>query len=74
MRFEVDRARALMLQGAPLGRALSGRIGLEIRTIIHGGLRILEKIEAVNYDVFNHRPQLQTLDWPLIGWRALFEP
>ena len=74
MHFEVDRARALMLQGAPLGRALPGRIGLEIRTIIHGGLRILEKIEAVNYDVFNHRPKLQTLDWPLIGWRALFKP
>lgn len=74
MHFEVDRARALMLEGAPLGRALPGRIGLEIRTIIHGGLRILEKIEAVNYDVFNHRPQLQALDWPLIGWRALFEP
>jgi len=72
MRFEVDHARALMLQGAPLGHALPGRIGLEIRTIIHGGLRILEKIEAVNYDVFNHRPQLQALDWLLIGWRALF--
>lgn len=71
MRFQVDRARALMRQGAPLGDALPGRIGLEIRTIIAGGLRILEKIEAVNYDVFNHRPQLQALDWPLIGWRAL---
>lgn len=71
MRFQVDRARALMRQGAPLGDALPGRIGLEIRTIIAGGLRVLEKIEAVNYDVFNHRPQLQALDWPLIGWRAL---
>jgi squalene synthase HpnC len=71
MRFQVDRARALMRQGAPLGDALPGRIGLEIRTIIAGGLRILEKIEAVNYDVFNHRPQLQALDWPLVGWRAL---
>lgn len=74
MRFEVDRARSLMQEGAPLGRTLPGRIGLEIRTIIAGGLRILEKIEAVNYDVFNHRPQLQALDWPLIGWRALFQP
>jgi squalene synthase HpnC len=71
MRFQVDRARALMRKGAPLGDALPGRIGLEIRTIIAGGLRILEKIEAVNYDVFNHRPQLQALDWPLVGWRAL---
>jgi squalene synthase HpnC len=73
MRFQVVRTRALMLQGAPLGHALPGRIGLEIRTIIAGGLRILEKIAAVNYDVFNHRPQLQALDWPLIGWRALFQ-
>jgi squalene synthase HpnC len=71
LQFQVQRARALMLAGAPLGRSLPGRIGLEIRAIIAGGLRILEKIEAVNYDVFNHRPQLNALDWPLIGWRAL---
>ena len=31
MRFQVERARALMQSGAPLGRALPGRIGLEIR-------------------------------------------
>ncbi|MDO8314576.1 MAG: squalene synthase HpnC [Rugosibacter sp.] len=73
MRFQVDHARTLMQQGAPLGRRLPGRIGLEIRTIVASGLRILEKIEAVDYDVFNHRPQLQTLDWPLIGWRAFFQ-
>ncbi|MGB7802165.1 squalene synthase HpnC, partial [Buttiauxella sp.] len=39
MRFQTDRARALMLSGAPLGRALPGRIGLEIRAIVAGGLR-----------------------------------
>lgn len=71
LQFQVQRARALMLEGAPLGHRLPGRIGLEIRTITAGGLRILEKIEAVNYDVFNHRPQLNAFDWPLIGWRAL---
>ena len=71
MRFQVDRARALMQEGAPLGRALPGRIGLEIRTIVAGGLRILEKIEAVGYDVFNHRPTLTALDWPRIMFRAL---
>ncbi len=71
MRFEVDRARALMQSGAPLGRALPGRIGLEIRTIVAGGLRILEKIEAAGYDVFNRRPLLSGLDWPRVLWRAL---
>jgi phytoene synthase len=74
LRFQVDRARALMLAGAPLGWDLPGRIGLEIRAIVAGGLRILDKIEAVDYDVFNRRPQLQPLDWPLILWQALVRP
>jgi squalene synthase HpnC len=72
MKFQVARARALMLEGAPLGRDLSGRIGLEIRTIVAGGLRILEKIEAVGYDVFTRRPVLGGLDWPRILMRAVF--
>jgi phytoene synthase len=71
MRFQVDRARALMLAGAPLGRDLPGRIGLEIRAIVAGGLRILDKIEAVNYDVFRHRPVLGKSDWVRILWRAV---
>lgn len=70
MRFQVDRARALMLAGAPLGGDLSGRIGLEIRSIVAGGLRILEKIEAVDYDVFRHRPVLKKTDWLRILWHA----
>lgn len=71
MGFQVERARALMLEGAPLGRALPGRIGLEIRAIVAGGLRILAKIEAAGYDVFNNRPVLGPFDWPRILWKAL---
>jgi squalene synthase HpnC len=71
MRFEVNRARALMHSGATLGGHLPGRIGLEIRTIVAGGLRILEKIEDVGYDVFRQRPVLQATDWPRLVWRAL---
>ncbi len=69
--FEVRRARAMMLDGAPLARALPGRIGWELRLIVLGGLRILEAIEAVGYDVFNHRPTLARSDWLRLGWRAL---
>lgn len=71
MAFQVDRARALMLSGAPLGGRLPGRMGLEICAIIAGGLRILAKIEAVDYDVFNHRPALTALDWPLLLGQAV---
>ncbi len=71
MQFQVARARAMIESGSPLGRALPGRIGLEIRTIVQGGLRILEKIDRVEGDVYHHRPVLSTIDWPLLLWRAL---
>ena len=70
MRFQVERARALMLEGAPLAFRLPGRIGWELRLVVQGGLRILEKIEAVNYDVFNRRPVLGKVDWVVLLWRA----
>ncbi len=72
MRFQIDRTRALMREGAPLGRALPGRIGMEIRAIVAGGLAILDKIEAVGCDVFNRRPSLAGLDWPRIFFKAAF--
>ena len=71
MRFQVQRARALMISGAPLGRALPGRIGLEIRTIVQGGLRILEKIDKAQGDVYHHRPVLRAYDWPVLIARAM---
>ena len=71
MHFEVERARALMLSGAPLAKRLPGRIGWELRLVVQGGLRILERIEAVQGDVFARRPQLGRSDWIAIGWRGL---
>ena len=68
--FQVERARAMILRGMPLARSLPGRVGLEIRATIQGGLRILEKIERVDYDVFRRRPVLGALDWPLVLLRA----
>lgn len=71
MDFQVQRARAMMHAGAPLAQRLPGRIGWELRLMVLGGLRILERIEAVGYDVFQHRPTLDRTDWPLLAWRAL---
>jgi phytoene synthase len=71
MTFQVGRARALIQSGAPLGSFLPGRIGMEIRTIVQGGLRILEKMDKVEGDVYHHRPVLTAWDWPLILVRAL---
>jgi phytoene/squalene synthetase len=38
--------------------------------VVQGGLRILEAIERVDYDVFRRRPRLKRLDWLVVGWRA----
>jgi len=71
MAFEVGRTRALLQSGAPLATALGGRIGLELRLVVQGGLRILERIDAARGDVFRHRPALSARDWTMMGWRAL---
>jgi len=66
MRFQVNRARDMMKNGAPLGTILTGRIGLEMRLIIAGGNRILQKLRSVNFDMFERRPVLQMHDWIII--------
>jgi squalene synthase HpnC len=66
VRFEAQRARALMHSGAPLGSILRGRIGLEMRMIIAGGLRILGKLEAADCDMFRRRPVLKPWDWVIM--------
>lgn len=71
MQEQVTACRALLHFGQPLGRRLPGRIGLELRLIVQGGLRILEKLEHVEFDVFRHRPTLGAYDWVLMLTRAL---
>lgn len=67
---EVAWARELMLQGAPLARTLPGRVGWELRLVVQGGLRILEKIEQLRFDTLRQRPTLDRFDAPLLLWRA----
>jgi len=55
-RFEADRARQLLSAGAPLGRALGGRIGRSVGLFARGGLAALDVLERARWDVFEHRP------------------
>jgi squalene synthase HpnC len=72
MRFEVERARTMLESGAPLALRLPGRIGWELRLVVQGGLRILEKTDDIGYDVFNARPTLGKSDWLRMVWRAIW--
>jgi squalene synthase HpnC len=69
--FEVARARGLLESGRPLTRTLPWRLGLELSAIISGGLRILERIDAVDGDIFTRRPVLAARDWLAVAWRAV---
>ena len=66
---ELAYARALMEQGAPLVRRLSGRLGWELRLVVQGGLRILDK--AQREDTRRIRPTVHAGDTALMLWRAL---
>lgn len=63
-------ARAMMLRGSDLVDRLPGRAGWELRVVIQGGLRILEKIAALDHATWRVRPQLGRRDLPLLLWRA----
>lgn len=71
MQTQIERTRKILQAGAPLGKKLPGRLGLEMRMIIAGGERILKKIHSVRGDVFNARPILQPHDWLYMFYRAL---
>jgi squalene synthase HpnC len=65
-------ARARMLKGRPLLAHLSGRFKAEIALTMAGGLRILDKLAACEYDVAHRRPSLSwrdTLACMSIVWR-----
>lgn len=71
MHAQIERARKMLQAGAPLGRALSGRLGMELRMIVVGGERILKKLHERNGDVFANRPLLERADWLVMFARAL---
>ena len=72
MREAVDRARDLFLEGLPLARMVDRRLAVDIELFTRGGVRILDKIEAQNYDVLRRRPAISKTDrvWILLGTLA----
>jgi squalene synthase HpnC len=67
---QINYAREKMLFGEPLGRAVGGRFGFQLRLMINGGLRVLELLEQQKNDLFS-RPRLTKGDWLRMVLRAL---
>jgi squalene synthase HpnC len=64
-------ARALMADGAPLVHRIPGRAGWELRLVVQGGLRILDRLQAMRFAALLRRPTVSAADAPLLLWRAL---
>ncbi|HSB99318.1 MAG TPA: hypothetical protein VLE45_05335, partial [Burkholderiaceae bacterium] len=63
-------AAQLMAEGAPLPMRVPGRAGWELRLVVHGGWRILERIAQMDCASIRHRPRLRAVDLPLLLWRS----
>ena len=72
IQLQIQRTSALLLAGAPLGNQLPGRIGLELRLIVQGGTRILQKLHNNAGDVFR-RPRLRKADYFVMFWYAMIK-
>jgi len=73
--FEVERAEAYLRNGLPLVDQVPRVLGSDVWLFIHGGLKILKRIRAIDYDVWTKRPKVSRTDqaWLLAGcvWRKM---
>jgi len=63
-------AATLLAEGAALPPRVPGRAGWELRFVVHGGWRILERIARMDYASIARRPRLSAADAPLLAWRS----
>jgi squalene synthase HpnC len=71
LRFEGERARALLERGLPLRRALGGRPGLAVALYARGGLAALAALERAGWDVFSGRPAPSRWTFARLAFREL---
>ncbi len=69
------RTRALFDAGAPVCNGVTGRLRWELRATWLGGVRILDKLAAADFDVFANRPTLTAADGAsivlgMLTWRT----
>ena len=72
---ELQFARTLMAQGAPLVHRVPGRAGWELRAMVQGGLCILGKVDALyakNASSPLPRPVITKWDMGGIAWKCLW--
>ena len=64
------RTRQLFDEGRPIADRVDGRLRYELRATWLGGMRILDRLERVHFDVANDRPTLRLPDMMVIALRV----
>jgi squalene synthase HpnC len=62
MQEAVNVTRELFLKGLPLADSVDRRLAIDLDLFSRGGLRVLEKIEAQDYDVLGSRPAISKVE------------
>jgi len=70
MTFEVERARSLFLEGFSLLRKVDAGLRLQLALYWHGGMRALDAIERIDYDVLNRSARLKPADKMMVGIKS----
>lgn len=71
MAYQVSEARTYFNRGRSLPETVSGRLRLELRLTWLGGMRILDKVEALAFDTLHRRPVVTRWDWAALALRSL---
>jgi squalene synthase HpnC len=71
LRFEVERARELLRCGWPLVQRMPRELAVDIDLFTRGGLAILDRIEAQEFNVLARRPALSKLTKARLLARAI---
>lgn len=70
VKFNLDRAEEMLLEGKNLLKYLPLRLKFEIKWTILGGSRVIDKIRKNNYNIFI-RPKLNRVDFLLLLLRSM---
>ena len=71
LRYQVARTRALFERARPLVDDIGPDLAIEMALIWHGGMRILDKIQASGAHVLQRRPRLSNIDKAEVVLRSL---
>lgn len=71
LRVACAKTRDLFDAGRPLCDTFRGRLRYELRATWLGGVRVLDALERINFDVVHARPRLRRRDAVSIAWRVL---